>query len=78
MPLWQFADLGADLARAFGIFDGEEGASLRGTFIVDPANVVRPISVNDFVGRNPAESLRVLDALQTNALCVHAIGRLAA
>jgi peroxiredoxin (alkyl hydroperoxide reductase subunit C) len=42
----------------------------RATFIVDPEGVIRFVSVNDLsVGRNPAEVLRVLDALQTDELC---------
>jgi len=44
--------------------------ALRATFIVDPQNVIRFVSVNDLsVGRNPSEVLRVLDALQTDKLC---------
>jgi peroxiredoxin (alkyl hydroperoxide reductase subunit C) len=41
----------------------------RATFVVDPDNVIRFVSVNDLsVGRNPDEVLRVLDALQTGEL----------
>ena len=48
----------------------QEGVALRATFIVDPQGVIRFVSVNDLnVGRNPAEVLRVLDALQTDELC---------
>ena len=37
---------------------------------VDPEGIIRFVSVNDLsVGRNPAEVLRVLDALQTDELC---------
>jgi lipoyl-dependent peroxiredoxin subunit C len=50
--------------------DIKEGVALRATFIVDPENVIRFVSVNDLnVGRNPEEVLRVLDALQTDELC---------
>ena len=42
---------------------------LRATFIVDPEGVIRFASVNDLaVGRNPEETLRVLDALQSDGL----------
>jgi alkyl hydroperoxide reductase subunit AhpC len=42
----------------------------RATFIVDPEGVIRFVAVTDLsVGRNPAEALRVLDALQTDELC---------
>ena len=44
--------------------------ALRATFIVDPDNVIQHVMVNGLnVGRNPAETLRVLDALQTDELC---------
>ena len=43
---------------------------MRATFIVDPDNVIRFVSVTDLdVGRNVDEVLRVLDALQTDELC---------
>jgi peroxiredoxin (alkyl hydroperoxide reductase subunit C) len=44
--------------------------ALRATFIVDPQGMIRHVSVNDLsVGRNVDETLRVLDALQTDELC---------
>jgi peroxiredoxin (alkyl hydroperoxide reductase subunit C) len=50
--------------------DEEEGVAFRATFIVDPDNVIQHVTVNGLnVGRNPAETLRVLDALQTDELC---------
>ena len=52
------------------MLDKKEGVSLRATFIVDPDNIIRHVSVNDLsVGRNPEEILRILDALQTDELC---------
>jgi peroxiredoxin (alkyl hydroperoxide reductase subunit C) len=64
------ADLKRELSGALGILDKQEGVALRATFIVDPDGVIRFVSVNDLsVGRNPAEVLRVLDALQTDELC---------
>ena len=67
---WQFADNGGKFARALGILDENEGVALRATFIVDPHNVVQYVSVNALsVGRNPQDTLRVLDALQTDELC---------
>ena len=48
----------------------DEGVAYRATFIVDPDNVIQHVTVNGLnVGRNPAETLRVLDALQTDELC---------
>jgi peroxiredoxin (alkyl hydroperoxide reductase subunit C) len=47
-----------------------EGVALRATYIVDPHNVVQHVYVNALsVGRNPGDTLRVLDALQTDELC---------
>ena len=64
------ADNKKELADALGILDGEEGVALRATFIVDPEGIIRHVSVNDLnVGRNPQETLRILDALQTDELC---------
>jgi alkyl hydroperoxide reductase subunit AhpC len=70
LPSWQFADNGGKFARALGILDESEGVALRATFIVDPHNVVQYVQVNGLnVGRNPQDTLRVLDALQTDELC---------
>ena len=64
------ADTQRALASALGILDEGEGVALRATFIVDPGNIIRFVSINDLnVGRNPKEVLRVLDALQTDELC---------
>jgi len=64
------ADNGAQLASALGILDKNEHVAFRATFIVDPDNVIQHVTVNGLnVGRNPAETLRVLDALQTDELC---------
>jgi peroxiredoxin (alkyl hydroperoxide reductase subunit C) len=59
-----------ELAEELGILDPAEGVCQRATFIVDPDNIIRHVSVNDLsVGRNVDEVLRVLDALQTDELC---------
>lgn len=64
------ADNKKELADALGILDRNEGVAFRATFIIDPDNVIQHITVNGLnVGRNPAEALRVLDALQTDELC---------
>ena len=64
------ADVKRELATALGVLDKDEGVALRATFIVDPHSVIRFVAVNGLsVGRNPAEVLRVLDALQTDELC---------
>lgn len=58
------------LVDQLGVFNNEAGAALRATFIVDPNNVIQHVTVNNLnVGRSPEETLRVLDALQTDELC---------
>ncbi|HEX5063850.1 MAG TPA: peroxiredoxin [Kofleriaceae bacterium] len=70
LPYPMVADIKRELSTALGVLDKREGVALRATFIVDPQNVIRFVSVNDLsVGRNPAEVMRVLDALQTDELC---------
>ncbi|HZS06423.1 MAG TPA: peroxiredoxin [Blastocatellia bacterium] len=64
------ADTKRELSSALGILHKEEGVALRATFIVDPDGVIQWVSVNGLsVGRNVDETLRVLDALQTDELC---------
>ena len=63
------ADTSHQLGKAFDVLL-DDGASLRGTFIIDPQGVVRHITVNDLeVGRNVQETLRVLQALRSGELC---------
>jgi len=70
LPFPMLADIKRELSGELGILDKQEGVCLRATFIVDPEGIIRFVSVNDLsVGRNPAEVLRVLDALQTDELC---------
>lgn len=64
------ADHKRELSLALGILHKTEGVPLRATFIVDPEGIVRWVNVNDLkVGRSVHETLRVLDALQTDELC---------
>jgi len=67
------ADPSGKLALAFGVLieGGEavltpdEGLALRGTFIIDPAGVLRSQEVNDnSIGRKGSETLRKLQAAQ--------------
>jgi len=70
LPFPMLADTKRELSAALGILHKEAGVALRATFIVDPQGVIRWVSVNDLsVGRNVDETLRVLDALQTDELC---------
>jgi peroxiredoxin (alkyl hydroperoxide reductase subunit C) len=69
-PFPWLADIKKELSHQSGILDQNTGVANRATFIVDPNNIIRHVSVNDGkVGRNPNEILRVLDALQTDELC---------
>ncbi len=70
LPIPMLADVKRELASACGVLDRAEGVALRATFVVDPDGIIRFAAVNDLnVGRNPAEVMRVLDALQTDELC---------
>jgi peroxiredoxin (alkyl hydroperoxide reductase subunit C) len=64
------ADTSKSLAEELGILEAKEKIAYRATFIVDPEGTIRWVSVNDLsVGRNVAEVVRTLDALQTGELC---------
>ena len=70
LPMYSFADNGGRFARALGVLDENEGVALRATFLVDPNGVVQHVYVTNLnVGRNPQDTLRVLDAFQTDELC---------
>ena len=69
LPIWNFADTTGSLIDALGI-RSDEGVPLRATFIVDPEGTIQHVYVTNLnVGRNPEDTLRVLDALQTDELC---------
>ena len=70
LPFPMLADTKRELVSALGVLHKQDGVALRATFIVDPEGIIRHVSVNDLsVGRNVDETLRVLDALQTDELC---------
>ena len=70
LPIPMLSDIKADLSKALGIYDENEGVAQRAVFVVDPEGIVRFSMVTDLnVGRNPKEVLRVFDALQTDELC---------
>ena len=67
---WSFADTNGSLVDGLGIRDKKNGVAYRATFIVDPHNVIQQVTVNNLdVGRNPKETLRLLDGLQSDELC---------
>lgn len=58
------ADSGNQLAGILGIVS-EAGVPFRATFIVDPDGIIKHASMNGLnVGRNAAETLRLLDSTQ--------------
>jgi alkyl hydroperoxide reductase subunit AhpC len=70
LPIPMVADTKKELASALGVLHKTDGVALRATFLVDPEGIIRHVSVNDLsVGRNVDETLRTLDALQTDELC---------
>jgi len=63
------ADTAHQLSRSYGVLL-ENGATHRGTFIIDPSGLLLHMSVNEHdVGRSVDEVLRVLRAFRTGALC---------
>ena len=67
---WSFADTNGSLIDGLGVREQQAGVALRATFIVDPDNIIQHVSVNGLsVGRNPQETLRILDAAQSQGLC---------
>ncbi|MCG9874475.1 MAG: peroxiredoxin [Leptospiraceae bacterium] len=58
------ADVTKEISKSFGVLL-DTGVALRGTFIIDPAGVIRQATVNDLpVGRNIEESIRLIKAFQ--------------
>lgn len=63
------ADTAQEISRAYNVL-ANDGASQRGTFIIDPEGILRWMTVSDnSVGRSVKETLRALKALQTGELC---------
>jgi len=70
LPFPLLADVKRELSSDLGIIDKNAGVSQRATYIVDPQGIIRFTMTTDLnVGRNPAEVLRILDALQSDELC---------
>lgn len=68
VPFPMLSDIKHELANDLGILNLNAGVCNRATFIVDPKGIIRHVSVNDLkVARNIEETLRILDALQTDA-----------
>jgi peroxiredoxin (alkyl hydroperoxide reductase subunit C) len=53
------------LTRAFGVHIEEEGLALRGTFVINPAGVIKTLEIHDnAIARDMKETLRKLKAAQ--------------
>lgn len=69
LAIWQFADTTGSLVDGLGIRH-PDGVAYRTTYIVDPHGDIQHVYMTNLnVGRNPQDTLRVLDALQTDELC---------
>lgn len=64
------SDITKTTSRRYGVLLEDEGIALRGLFIIDPEGTVQYEVVHGTdVGRSVDETLRVLQALQTESLC---------
>ena len=64
------SDLKKEAATSYGCLDDRSGVALRALYIIDPDGVLQYQVVHNMdVGRSVAETLRVLEALQTGSLC---------
>ncbi len=64
------ADTTHKVSSEYGVLVEEEGEAMRGTFIIDPKQVIKYQLVHDNgVGRSVSETIRVLQGLQTGQLC---------
>jgi len=58
------------VSEAYGVLDKEQGAALRGLFIIDPEGIVQYAVIHNMnTGRSINETERVLEALQSGGLC---------
>lgn len=63
------------LAYQLGVLAPWNGAAMRATFILDPDNTIQHITINNSrVGRNAEETLRTLEALQSEELVGCSLG----
>lgn len=64
------ADTSLKLARDYQVLDEDSGEAQRGLFLIDPEGLIKYVLVSaGSVGRSVAETLRVLEALQSGELC---------
>lgn len=64
------SDTKKEVAARYGCLDEKEGVALRALYVIDPEGVLQyQVVHNQDVGRSVDETLRVLEALQTGAMC---------
>ncbi len=64
------ADTSLKIAREYQVLDEANGEAQRGLFLISPDGVVKYLLVSaGSVGRSVAETIRVLEALQSGELC---------
>lgn len=65
MDIPMLSDLTKSISKDYGVLTPDGAISFRGTFIIDNKGVLRHSSINDLpVGRNPEETLRLVQAFQ--------------
>jgi alkyl hydroperoxide reductase subunit AhpC len=70
IPYMLLADPAGKIASAYGVYNAKAGTAQRGTFVIDPDGMLQYMVVHsDGVGRSVIETMRVMDALQSNELC---------
>ena len=63
------ADITKSISTDYGVLIDGEGIALRGLFVIDPVGNLRIATVHDLpIGRSVDETLRVIKALQFNAI----------
>jgi alkyl hydroperoxide reductase subunit AhpC len=59
------SDYSGEISKAYGVLKEDEHIAFRGLFIIDAAQNLRQITVNDLpVGRSVEETLRLVQAFQ--------------
>lgn len=65
MPFHMASDGPGHLGRAYGVYDEDSGAELRGRFLIDPDGVIQAMEVmTPPVGRKIDEAIRQIQAFQ--------------
>lgn len=63
MSIPMLSDITKQISKDYGVLTPDDAISFRGTFIIDTSGILRHLSINDLpVGRNPAETLRLVKA----------------